>query len=125
MGGTILDSAQVEARVSFANGDAFVAKHADTEPRQLVHPSVGVREVFVIARYEEDAVTGAQVGEGRNGVAQLGDAAVDQIAGYRDDVGRQRVGADHDVLDDLAPDRRADVEIRDLYDRQPVLRARQ
>ena len=125
MRGTILDAAQVEAGVAFTNGDAFVAKHANAEPRELFHPLIRAREILVIAGNEEDAVAGAQVGQRRDGVAQRAHAAVDEIAGDGDDVRRERVGAVDDVLDDVAPDRRPDVEIGDLDDRQSVLRARQ
>ena len=67
-------------------------KHANTEPRELFHPRLRAREIFVIAGHEEDAVARAQVGERRDGVAQLAHAAVDQVAGDGDDVGRERVG---------------------------------
>ena len=125
MRGAIVDSAQIEAGIVFANRDPFVAEHANAEPLKLAQPRVGARKVLVIAGNEEDAVARAQFGEWRDRVAQHADAAVDEIAGDRDDVGRERVGAVDDVLDDVAPDRRADVEIGDLGDGQAVVRARQ
>ena len=116
MGGAIVDSAQIEAGIVFANRDPFVAEHANAKPLKLVQPCVSARKILVIAGNEENAVARAQFGKWRDRIAQHADAAVDEIAGDRDDVGRERVGAVDDVLHDFAPDRRADVQIGDLGD---------
>ena len=79
----------------------------------------------MVAGDREHAVLGAQLRERRDVVAQVGDRAVDEVAGERDEVRREPVRVIDDALDERAIDREPDVEIGELDDREAVERARQ
>ena len=53
-------------------------------------------------------------------LAKLIDVAVDQVTGERDEVGRESVRAVDDALHERAVDGQADVQIRQLHDREAV-----
>ena len=79
----------------------------------------------MVAGDRVDAVPRAQLGERGDLVAQVLDVAVDEIAGQHDQVRRQPVRLIDDVLDEVAVDRQADVEVGELDDREAVEGLRQ
>src|SRR5437867_2091111 len=87
MRGIIVDAGQVETLVASANCDALVAKHANSDSAKLVAPRLSSRIVFVITRYEIDAVAGLELGERCDLVAQCIDRPIDQVAGDGNYVG--------------------------------------
>ena len=119
----VVDAGEVEARRAAADRDALVAQVAHAEPRDLGDPRIGAGVVLVVAGHREHAVLRAQLAERRDIVAQIVDRAVDQVAGQRDQIRRQRVGVRDHALDERAIDRHADVQVRELHDREAIERA--
>ena len=82
----VVDAGQVERRRPPADRDPLVAQHVDAQGGQVPQPGPGVDEVLVVAGDEEDALLADQVGQRGDVLAQLVDAAVDQVADDRHDV---------------------------------------
>jgi len=122
---TVVDAGQIEARFIHADADAFIAEAANAEAGELRDPRRGAGEVLVVPRDEEDAMARPQPRQRGRHVAQVGHRAVDQIAGDRNQVRRQGIRLLDNLFDERSADRGADVQIRELDDRQSVQRARQ
>jgi hypothetical protein len=104
---------------------ALVAQHPHAELAQVREPRLDARVVLVVAGHEERAVRRPQLGERRDHVAESRDRPVDEIAGDRDEVGRELVHAPHDLGEEPPVHRRPGVHVGDLRDREPVERRRQ
>ncbi len=78
-------------------------------------PVFDARVVLVVAGDEVHAARRPQGGEGRHLLAQLVDAAVHQVAGDGDEVGRKLADALHHVREPVLAQERPDVHVRDLH----------
>src|SRR5262245_5352954 len=76
----VLDAREVEAGLSVADRDALVAEDAHAELAELLTPGVAAGVKFVIARDEIGAVARSELGYRRNGVGEVGDGTVHEIA---------------------------------------------
>ena len=76
----------------------------------------------MVAGDEEAAFARAQAGERRDVVGEVAHRAVDQVAGDGDDVDLEAVDGIDDRLDVRPLDRRPDVDVADLGDREAVER---
>ena len=104
-----------------------VLVHQDAQPQaaQRRDPGVRARVVLVVAGHEIGAVARGELRQRRHVRAQLGHAAVDQIAGDGHDVGVEQVDRPHDRLDVAVPDGGAHVHVADLRDDEAVKIGRQ
>jgi hypothetical protein len=117
-GAEVVDPGEHEA--SFASEDhVLVPEHTHAERAEVGYPRVGAGVVLVVARDEEDAVFGAEIGEGRHVIPELLDAAVDEVS--RDDHGvrLERVDLLDDAAHERAIDRGPDVHVGELHDAVP------
>ena len=72
--------------------------------------------VLVVARHEEGAERGCEVGKGSDVLLEIIDASVHEVACDRDDIRGKVVHRPHDLLDELATNGGADVNVRQLND---------
>ena len=105
--------------------DVLVHQHVHAQALELLRPRVRARVVLVIARDEVRAVARAQARQRRDVRRELRHAAVDQVAGHGDHVGIEAVHRVDDGSDVLVLDRRPDVHVADLRDREAVQLRRQ
>ena len=83
----------------------LILEHRESEPSNLTRPRTLAGVVLVIARDEECAVAGGEVGQRRRVAGQLLHRSVDQVAGDRDEIGFQVIHARDQALDEAPADR--------------------
>ena len=103
----------------------FVRQYPEPEPAQLLCPCAFAGVVLVVAGHEVHTMPGPEIRQRLHIGAELTDAAVHQIAGDGNHVGLQRIDRVDDRAHIAALDRRADMHIADLHDRETVQRRRQ
>ena len=102
--------------------DVLVQQHRHPAPAELEDPCLRAGVVLVIAGDEERAMARRELRQRRDVPRQLAHIAVDEVAGHRDHVGLEAVDRLDDVADVTALDRRPDVDVRDLRDREAMKR---
>ncbi|CAM5493487.1 hypothetical protein SPURM210S_06244 [Streptomyces purpurascens] len=108
-------------------GSSLRAFSRGSRPRapDFLDPLFGAREDSWLPVAEVRPVTGPQLGQRGRGGAEVLDAAVDQVADDRDQVGLGRVDRVDDRLREAAAQDRAEVDVADHRDPEAVRRARQ
>ncbi|VCE51770.1 Uncharacterised protein [Burkholderia pseudomallei] len=119
------DARDHEPAVAVVERPMLVEQHVEAETAELGDPLVGARIVLVVARHDECAVARAQPPERRRMAGQLRDRAVDDVTRHRDEIRREPVDRVDDRLHVAALDRRADMDVADLHDREAVERGGQ
>jgi hypothetical protein len=119
------DAADDERGVAAANDGVLVEQHRHAEPAQLMKPRHDARVVLVVAGDEKASFARAQLRERRDVVGELADGAVDEVASDRDEIDVEAIDGVDDRLDVGPLDRRPDVDVADLRDRETVERLRE
>ena len=125
MRAVIGDARHDDLRAFMLQHDVLVQQNAQPQSAQLGHPRRGTRIVFMIAGDEIGAVARGQPRHRLGVPRKLRDAAVDQVAGHGDHVGFEIVHRVDDRRNIVALDRRSDVDVADLRDREAVQSRRQ
>src|SRR5262249_18463108 len=94
----VVDADEVEARAGGGDRDALVAQRADAERGERLAPLARAGVVVVVPGDEVDAAARAQRGERLDLRGEQRRVAVDEVAGDRDQVGRDRLDAAHAAL---------------------------
>ncbi len=124
-GGAVVDPGQIESNGTVVNSHPLVAQHPNAESIELAQPGFRTRKIFMVAGHEKHAVRCPERGQRRDGGRELCDRPVNEIAGDRDEVGRERIGLPDDLLDEGSTDGGTDVEVGELDDSKSVLVGRQ
>lgn len=99
-----------------------VAQHADAQALEHGQPFPRIGIILVVAGHAENAVPGAQLGQGLKLGGQLRGAPVDHVAGQQDQIRLQGIGFGHHFLQPALFPQRAHVQIRKLRQGQAVQR---
>src|ERR1700722_9503272 len=106
------------ARAIMLHHNMLVHQYGQSEPTKFGDPLVRARIVFVVPSDQERTMARRQSPKRTRMRGELGHRAIHDVTGHGDQVRLERVDGVDDLFPVTALDRRADVNVADLYDRE-------